>query len=230
MSRVTRIVPRPDRGKVWIYVDDSFCTSVRERTFPALDLAVGMNITCDELKARESFIWKRLYQGSWQAEKSRLRRVSEIIENLPLQVQTNVVGFGADSTDMIKEHPEESGAPDLELIYIPTGELVARVEVTGTERYKGERKYWIRPDKIQYAREHRDVPTWIAVHFAKPEETLRFICPDIQRQYEVCNRQIRSAVERYIEFDDHDPEVFGVKGFESWLRFTLLTTFGIPRD
>ena len=48
MARITSIVHKPDRERFWIFVDGEYCVSIRERTFPAMGLSVGDEITCEK--------------------------------------------------------------------------------------------------------------------------------------------------------------------------------------
>ena len=222
MSRITRIVRRSDQGRVWIFVDGEYCTSVRERTFDALGIVEGSECTCADIKQREKFIWKSLYSNSWGDEKKRIDRVRALISGFKLGVSTEVVGFGADSTEPILEHPKEPGIPDLELRSQNSNILIARLEVTGTERYKPPRRFWLRPDKLQYCHDHPEIPVWFAVHFAEPEECIRFIFPQQGKKYRHVTRSLKGADEFYVEFSDDDIEVFRIEEFRAWLRVATL--------
>ena len=117
MPHITEIRYKPDKQRYWIFVDGEYCCSVRERTFGAMDLTVGMEITCDEVKDRENFHWKHSYgPDSWEREGVRLDRVAELIKNIDPRVEVRVVGFGAGDTELIRHHPEEAGSPDLEVV------------------------------------------------------------------------------------------------------------------
>lgn len=61
MPKITGIVPKPTRKRIWIYVDGQYCCSVRDRTFPALNLQIGQEISCQKIQDLENFHWKYSY-------------------------------------------------------------------------------------------------------------------------------------------------------------------------
>ena len=61
MPKITRIEYKADRERYWIFVDSEYCTSIRARTFPTLDLTVGQTISCEQIKELESHHWKHSY-------------------------------------------------------------------------------------------------------------------------------------------------------------------------
>ena len=215
MPHITEIQYKSDRQKYWVFVDGKFCHSVRKRTFEAMNLTVGMEITCDEVKEREDFFWKRSYgSDSWKRERVRLDRVVELIKNIDPRVEVRVVGFGAGDTELIPHHPEEAGRPDLEVVCRSNGTQLLLVEVSGTESKRGD-DYWVRPDKLEYASSHPDQDVWIVLHYAKPEETVVYIKPDLQRGYDFTEVKIRGATEHYVIFSDGDAEVVDAGVFAS---------------
>src|SRR5699024_5647713 len=146
MPKITKITPKPDKGRVWVYVDGEYCCSIRERTFPAMNLHAGQEISCGEIKELESFHWKHAYgQAAWDKEKARLSRVKTLIEGIDPRVEARITGFGADSSEFIAAHPSESGKPDIEVISKEDIQFVLLlVEVTGTESMRpGTSTYWV---------------------------------------------------------------------------------------
>ena len=218
MPAITNIVYRSDRQKYWVYVDDEYCASIRERTFPAMGLEIGMQISCEEIKELEAFHWKNQYgKASWEREQVRLNRIVEIIEQMDSRVKVNIVGFGAGSTELIKEHPDEAGKPDLEVV-LKADETVAivLVEVTGTETKRGS-DYWIRPDKLEYCKKHPEQDVWIALHYQNPHEHIIFIKPDQSKGYALTEIVIRGSTEHYVIFTENSPELRTGKEFSSYL-------------
>lgn len=65
MQKITKIYLLPDNppkypeSKVLVYLDGQKCTLARERTWQAMNLKEGDSITCDELKQRDNFHWKK---------------------------------------------------------------------------------------------------------------------------------------------------------------------------
>ena len=87
MPRITRILHKTGRARYWIYVDYAYCTSVRERTFPALNLRVGQAISYDRIKELENHHWKHTYgKKAWDKEKVRPEIVKSLIENISDEV------------------------------------------------------------------------------------------------------------------------------------------------
>jgi|SRR5690242_7588124 len=213
MPKITKIVHKTTQGRVWVYVDGNYCCSIRERTFTAMGLEVGRVITCSEIQDLEKFHWKNAYgPEAWGKEGVRLDRIKGLIEAFDPRLSVRVVGFGAGTTKFIPAHPEEAGKPDLEVRVKDEDRVLALVEVTGTEYFRGgaPRTYWVRPDKLDYARNHPEQDVWIVLHYAQPTELIIAIKPSRDTAYVVRNKEIRGAMERYVEFSDKDPECVGV--------------------
>ncbi len=207
MPKITKITYKPDKDRYWIYVDHKFCASVRSRTFPALHLHEGDEISCDRINELEKFHWKNSYgQKAWEKEKVRLERVKALIEGIDPKIEVVIVGFGATSTEFIAEHPEESGKPDIEVRTRDTHIVLLLVEVTGTETMRGT-SYWVRPDKLAYASAHTEEDVWIILHYANPCEKFVFIKPVPGKSYVPSQIHSHDAIELYVEFSDNNEEV-----------------------
>lgn len=218
MPKITKITYKPEKQRYWVFVDEAFCASIRERTFPALNLTAGMEISCDKIRDLENFHWKNAYnKESWEKEKIRLNKVVNLIENIDTRLKANIVGFGADTTEYIKEHPEEPGSPDIEVVLNDTGVIIIFVEVSGTETMRGE-SYWIRKDKIEFIQNHPDKDIWVILHYAMPKEKFVFIKADLEKKYAVSLKTIKQATEYYIEFYPNSPELKSFQEFESYLK------------
>lgn len=216
MSKITWIEHKTDRDRFWIYVDGAYCCSIRARTFPAIGLQVGQEITCAEIEALEKFHWKNAYgQAAWDKEKVRLNRIKAVIESFDPRLSVQVTGFGADTNEFIPLHPEEAGKPDLEVGVKGEDRVLALVEVTGTERFRGSnpRTYWVRPDKLAYAKNHPEQDVWVVLHYAEPEELIVAIRPDSSVKHSVNAVKIRDAIEYYVMFSDDHPECVGLDVF-----------------
>ena len=212
MPRITDIVYKSDRERYWVHVDGKFCATIRARTFQAMNLNIGDEITCDELKERENFFWKQQYSGKWEDEKIRLEKVKNLITEHTRNIKIETTGFGADSNEIIKEHPEEHGEPDLTLKSNNNQQVRMILEVTGTKTMRGN-DYWVRPDKLEYAQSHPDDNVWIALHYAEPSEKFIFIKPDLNKKYGYVTKSINDAGEHYVTFDDNSDEVFTKEQF-----------------
>lgn len=215
MPKITRISEqKANPEKFNVFIDGEFCSGIRKRTFKAMGLDVGSEISCSELKEKEDFFWKQTYaEDAWKKEKIRLDRIKAIVEGLNENIKVVVVGFGADTTALIKEHPDEKGVPDLNVLLKNTNELVMMIEVTGTEIMRGN-DYWIRPDKIDFAKNHPDKIVWTALHYSMPSEIIRFVKHIPGKKYKTVVRTINGADEIYCSFDDKDEEVMTLEEFQ----------------
>lgn len=218
MAKITKITYNERRGRFWVYVDGEYCTSIRERTFSAMGLSEGKEITCEAIKELESHHWKHVYgQSAWDKEKIRLQKVKELIESIDDRIDVRVVGFGADTNEFISGHAEEAGKPDIEVVTKKGSVPVLLVEVTGTERMRGN-TYWVRPDKLAYAKNHPNEDVWLILHFAVPAERFVFIQSRLDAEYMVSKKVIRGSTELYVEFTDESPGVVSQDCFFSYLR------------
>lgn len=207
MAIITALVPKPEKERVWVYLDGKYCTSIRTRTFGAMGLAVGQETTAQKLEDLEKFHWKTVYgKSAWDKEKVRLDLVKALVEHEEPRVDVGVVGFGANTNEFIASHPEQAGKPDLEITVKGTSMVLMAVEVTGTETMRGT-TYWVRPDKLTYARNHPETNVWLVLHFAKPVRKFVFIQPDPTKDYQVSRINIRGSIEHFVEFSDSDTEV-----------------------
>lgn len=221
MPRITKISHKPEKERFWVYVDGNYCTSIRARIFPALNLSQGQEITCDAVKELENFHWKNVYgQAAWDKEKVRLDKVKMLIESLDSRVKVDIVGFGANTNEFISEHPKEAGKPDLEVNTKNGSVLVLIVEVTGTEVMRGD-TYWVRPDKLSYAKNHQDQDVWLILHYAQPQEKFVFIKPNLNTDYIVSKIEIRGSIEHYVEFTDLSNEVVSQAEFAKLLSLKV---------
>lgn len=220
MPKITKIEHKADRDRFWVYVDGQYCCSIRARTFPAIGLQLGQEITCAEIEELEKFHWKNAYgRAAWDKEKVRLDRIKAVIEGFDPRLSVRVTGFGADTNEFIPLHPEEAGKPDLEVGVKGEDRLLALVEVTGTERFRGGNPptYWVRPDKLAYASNHPKEDVWIVLHYAEPEELIVAIKPNSAVKHPVEEIKIRDAIEHYVVFSDNDPECIGLAAFSRHL-------------
>lgn len=201
MPKITNIVHKPEKERYWIYVDGTYCTSIRERTFPALNLKVGSELTCEKIKDLENFHFKNQYQGSWEKEKVRLKKVQDLITSFDPRLEPIITGFGADSTEFIAAHPKESGKPDIEVVHKDRKVVLVYVEVSGTERMR-EGDYWVRPDKLTYAQNHAADDVWIILHYQEPQEKFVFIKPNLTKIYKHNEVVLGQTTEHYVFFND----------------------------
>lgn len=220
MPKITRISDqKANPDKVSIYIDNEFCCGIRKRTFQGMNLNVGDEISCAELKERENFYWKKSYgETAWKKEKVRINKVKEKIETVDERLLIKVVGFGADTDELIEKHPDEKGKPDLDIATKQNPDTVLlKVEVTGTERSRGT-GYWVRPDKLEYAENHPAEDVWIILHFAEPEEKFVFIKPVPRKIYKTQTQEIRQAGEFMCVFNEGDEEIRSFDEFSAHLK------------
>ena len=217
MPSITSITPIDDE-RLAIDIDGTHCCSVRKRTFAGMDLSIGSEISCEKLEEQEKNYWKYAYADLWETEGYRIERVIGMIEWADDRVETMIVGFGADQPEFIDSHSDTPGFPDLAVYLRGGGPLVARIEVSGTDKLREGSAYWVRPDKVKYAVDHPDEHVWIALHYQEPKQRVACIKPTNFKADREVRPTIRGAIERYIEFYDRDPEVVDHNGFKQWLN------------
>jgi len=222
MPKITGISPQKSNSeRLSIYIDGSFCTGVRKRTFQAMNLNIGDEISCEKLKEQENFFWKQAYQDVWKNEKVRIAKVAKLVESIDESVLVKIVGFGADTEVLIKEHPDEKGKPDIDVTHKLKSEItILKIEVTGTERMRGS-DFWVRPDKIEYAENHPEEDVWIILHFSEPKEIFKFIQPVKGKKYERHKITIREAGEIFCIFKEGDEEIKTLDEFAGHLKERL---------
>ena len=218
MGKITGIQKNKgtNKDRCYVYIENNYCFSVRERTWKSFNLSVGDDANCEELKEKEKFIWKDLYgTESWEKEKVRLHYVTKWLEKYIPYIKVNITGFGANSTELIKEHPEEKGEPDIQIVLEDSNTVVLFLEVTGTEFKRGN-DYWIRPDKIDYIQKHKEKDTWVALHYQDAMKII-WIQPIMNKKYEHVIKNLKGADEYFVIFDDNSPEVKSSQSFKDYL-------------
>lgn len=218
MSVINRFEYQKDRVKV--HFDNGKYLSIRERTFKAMDLFINQEISFDELKDKEVFFFKQLYSKSWGKEKLRINRIKDLINYLNCNTDIITHGFGADSNEYIPEHPEEAGKPDLEIRH-RNKDLCLYVEVSGTE-FLNRSEYWIRPDKIEYCKSHKELDIWFALHYQSPKEKFVFIKPNLTKSYSYEVKSLYGADEYYVIFNDFSEEVRTWQQFGEYFKSRFL--------
>jgi hypothetical protein len=186
----------------------------------SFNLEVGDTIGCEELKEKESFIWKNLYgKQAWEKEQVRLKHVSKWLDTYIKGIVVKITGFGAGSSEIIKEHPKDKGEPDIQVLSGKTDKVLMYLEVTGTERKVGN-DYWLRPDKIEYAVNHPEKDVWFALHYADDQKII-WIKPSLEKKYPYIEKNLKGAIEHFVIFDDNSPEVKTSQEFKDYLDFKV---------
>ncbi len=210
MPRITKFSPYVDKNgkeRVAVHLDGKWAIGVRARIFPALKLNIGDETTVETLNEQESFFFKNHYgPKAWEAEKKRIQRVLDFLKWTRLGLTPTICGFGADSLEILKEHPKVPGEPDM-AIQGPDGQFLMHLEVTGTDYQRGT-GFWVRPDKIACAQRHPDQESWVALHYARAgqegKERLLFFKIDPHKTYEATMMNIRGAGEPYVVLGEED--------------------------
>ena len=218
MSRVTDIKHHQGNNKdrVYIYIDNQWCCSVRERTFPSLKVEVGTQIDCQTLKARENFAFKNAYAGSWEKEKERLEYVEKWLSKyIKYELEIIQSGFGASSTEYIEEHPEEKGEPDLTVKVSGLNDPILFLEVSGTDFMRGT-DYWLRKDKVEYIQNHPEKDIWVALVYLKDKKIIWLKIDS--KKYQVMEKIINGITEYYVVFEDGDFEIKSSSEFKSYIE------------
>lgn len=229
LPKITAILDSTSGDRKRIFIDGAFCVQVRDRTFVAMKLFVGREISCADLRELEAHFWKHMYgEDSWEKEKTRLNRVRDLLRWADERAEVFITGFGANTTEFIDGHPDESGKPDIEVKLKGHEICVLMVEVTGTERRRGS-DYWVRPDKLSYAQSHEALDVWLILHYALPCEKFVIIKPKSRFRYTAQSFNIRGAVEHYVVFTDRSEEIVSLKEFKQYLNQKMDQAAGSQR-
>lgn len=219
MSYISKIIHNtgPNKDKVHVYIDNIFCTSIRERTWIAMNLAEGSEIECEELKKLENNFWKKLYGiSAWEKEKHRINRATLWFKQHIPEVTALVVGFGADTTEIIEDiHSQEKGEPDLEIKF--SGKNLIYLEVSGTEKKRGK-DFWIRKDKVDYIQKNIQDDIWILLHYKLPKEQFIWVRIDKAKEYRTDKINVKGAIEYYIVLDTGAPEIVSSQEFKNYIE------------
>jgi len=149
--------------------------------------------------------WKHRYSHTWDQSSRRENNISLCIKQLTGFTVVKV-GLGAGSSDFIPGpamiHGLAKGEADLQVegtnIFLEvTGPLVKSVTP--------EKPIWVRPDKLDAARNHQDHETWI-LHHLPYNELVRVINLDSQfwsaldrGEFIIVQPIIRGVMEKYYE-------------------------------
>lgn len=157
--------------------------------------------------------WKNKYKELWPESKTKEEKLRFLIEN-ETKFSLEPFGVGAESNEYIvsTDINEDKGAPDYHIkgtnIYI---------EVTGplSNYVKPENGFWIRPDKIEYARKHSNknneyivlyfpsVDQWYSIHLN--EDFFQDMEKNKKNDYKLVYPTIRGKTEKYIEIKFSNP-------------------------
>lgn len=224
MSLITKVLTKQGKkqDRVHVYIDDRLCTSIRERTWLGMNLAVGSNISCKELKIFEQNFWKKLYGvQAWRREKVRINRVIQWFAKYIPQVEVKIVGLGADRNDYLENiHSEEKGKPDLSIIVHNLRIELIALEVSGTEKKQGD-DYWIRKDKIDYIKDHPERDVWVILHYKLPKEQFVWLKIIPEKCYETKVINIKGADEYYVIFTNDAEEIKSSDYFKNYILAKL---------
>jgi hypothetical protein len=210
MSIITKISENQgkDKDRVYVYIDNIYCASIRQRTWIGMNLTIGSSISCEDLKTLEQNFWKKLYgKESWEQEKVRINRVCEWFKHYIPTVEIVPIGLGADSNEYFENiHSEEKGSPDLSIRTKDSDIELIALEVSGTENMKGM-GYWVRKDKIDYIQAHKERDIWIVLHYQRPKEKFIWLKINSEKQYQAKTLNFKGADEYYVIFNDKDSEI-----------------------
>lgn len=115
--------------------------------------------------------FKKAYQDTWEDGNRRELIVQSLLESWGFEVE--LTGFMALSTEYNPESPTEKAIPDL-AIYNNQKKKIW-IEVTGTNHMANNQKIWVRPDKIDYAKKHREEGLTYIAHVVTSSLLVRFV-------------------------------------------------------
>jgi len=150
--------------------------------------------------------WKDRYKQTWADSEKKEKYVVDRLKS-DTGLEAVVVGFGAGSTEYIRgaavDHGYEKGDADLQIV--GTNHYL---EVTGpfSSRVSRADPLWIRPDKIENAKNNLHRHTTFLIHVLASTGEMRVIALDAsfmklfdRGEFKVVSPSIRGSVETYIE-------------------------------
>ena len=138
--------------------------------------------------------WRRLYKKEWEHGAERVNHVKEKIEAWQCGLVVKL-GFMADSTQQVlagMPNGHEIGEPDLEVWR--KKKHIANVEVTGSWINIGDKDLFLRPDKVQWAKQHLVPKTW--TWFVYKDNEFVIDCASVSI-YQIVEKNFREKIEHY---------------------------------
>jgi len=140
--------------------------------------------------------YRDVYKKEWNNGSSRVELIKEMIQGVfPLKDMAIEIGFmGTSNQEILIGNPKghEKGEPDLLVKH--KGKPLFNGEVTGSYVNLRNGELWLRPDKVQWARNHPNPQTW--AFFVYKDKILRF-CVNDAYQYPIEQRKPNGIVERF---------------------------------
>jgi hypothetical protein len=156
--------------------------------------------------------WKDEYEDAWKDGNRRENLVTNILKDNGIEVVE--FGFAAGSEEYKEGRPEEygyeQGDPDLRV-----EQTDQYIEVTGTDlSIEPRAPIWVRPDKIENARDHADRDEWV-VHVLEEHKLFRAI----HLTEDVIEYLLKETAERriYPYINGNEEEYVAISPFESEL-------------
>lgn len=160
--------------------------------------------------------WKERYEHAWKSASEREERIAELLEE---EIGRKVVmtGLGAGCTEFLsgnaESHGYEKGDPDLHIVDTSIYVEVSGPLAKGVDR---DADLWIRPDKVENAKEHwPEHETWF-LHCLAEDLTLRVVKLDEdffkrvdESEFRIVRPRIRGTIETYLAIPADDPCVGG---------------------
>jgi len=211
MPKITSIINQKNPLRVSIFVEGKFWRGCTKRVAENLGLVIGKEIDKEETDRKINFFWKDLYQPKRKDSSKRQEAIKSLIESWGYVVK--IIGFGANTEEYIKHHPKEKGGPDLE---IEINDKKILLESTGCPSLRGE-GLWIRPDKVEYAKNHPEKNVWVA-HRIDVSNEIRFIKLIEGKIYEAEEVDTGYSKELMVIFNTFDKEIKTKEEFKKYLK------------
>ncbi len=145
-----------------------------------------------------------------------------VLEQLKWPIDVEIIGFGADSLELILEHPPEHGSPDLLIKCKKSEKEILQLEVTGTDYARGDKsELWLRPDKIRFAKRHPEIDYWAAIII---DRKINIVKPDLIKNYTHTNEMMKPQ-EGSLDQDGEEIEEHYVTFHIAIRKSTNLVTF-----
>ncbi len=149
-----------------------------------------------KLDRTSSNYWREIYKTEWHNGSLRVKIIKEMIQGIfPLKDLKIEEGFmGESNQEILIGNPvtHQKGEPDFYVKH--RGKTLFNVEITGSFVNIKDSEMWIRPDKVQWAKEHPEPRTW--AFFVYKDKILRF-CVNEADDYPIEQRTPNGVIERF---------------------------------
>jgi len=222
MPKITQIKFNTMTKRVAVYIDYHFCLSIRDNIWQKMGLTNGSEISSIELKQKERIIWKNLRKtNALGNSKQALLRVQYWFSKHMPNLEAQIIDFNLAQSDRPspESYPGIGSNQRIRILLKRTVTEIMTLEVASTEIRRGI-NYWIRAEKIDYAKNQYNRDVWIVLYCKYPNEKLIWIKPLSNKQYQR-EELISNTLSYFISFNFKSPEVYSSQNFCEYVQNKL---------